>query len=123
MHRLPSRRVGSRKLTEEPVAFFQDLIDLVDRLDAPAWRPAIAQRSLARGTALLFGFCEQARIALGLALHVCQRVHDCEEPPAQALGIDGAVIDGLHRSGRRWRGCRPAAEEPRNMRVGGIDDM
>ena len=36
------RRVGLRQTADEPVAFFQDVIDLVGRLDAPARRPAEA---------------------------------------------------------------------------------
>ena len=54
--------------------------------------------------ALLLGLREPSRIALGLTLHVRQRIHDGEETAAQALGTDGVVFDGFNllRSGR-WR--------------------
>ena len=80
-------------LAGEPVAFFQDLVDLVDRPLAESGRPADAQGAPALRTALFFGPGPPEREAHGLARDVLQCIGDGEETADQRPGIDGAVVD------------------------------
>ena len=108
----------------EPVALFEDLIDLVNVALAVTRRSPGAQGTPALRPALLFGLGLPACEPHGMALDVLQCIHDGQETTDQVLGIDGAVIDGFSSTtgagggGRRLR----LAEEAEHWmpRIGGL---
>ena len=90
-------------LEREPVAFFEDLIDLMDVPLAVTGRPAGAERCSSRRTALFDRPRPPAREAHGLARYIFERVLGGEETAAQMPGIDGIVVDGgFLLDNRRW---------------------
>ena len=100
------------RVAGEPVAFFEDLVDLVVWPLAESRRPAGAQGAPAFRTALLVGTGLPAREAHRLARDVLQCIRDGEETADQRPGIDGAIVDGLihvWNGWRNWRGGRMQA--------------
>ena len=114
-----SGRVGRWHIAGQPVAFGQDLIDLMDLPLAVTRRRTEAQRRGEPRTARLDGPGPPARKAPGLARQVFKRELDGGEAAAQGHGIDGVIGDRvillILGGGRRASGLKLA--EQRNPRT------
>ncbi len=91
------RRVVERRVhaSDQPVALFQDLVDLVLCPLAVTWWPAWAHGAPALRAALFLGTRLPACEPHGVARDVLKRIDDGHEAADQVLRTDHAVIDDL----------------------------
>jgi len=106
-----SRRVGPHRVTGEPMAFDEHLIDFVNRLPAVAGRMARPERRPELRTFCVLPPEPPAGETPGLARQILECQLEGLEPPGEAFGTHEAIGrwrgDGYGRARRPQDGCHP----------------